>query len=493
MNIRKLYIAGSSLLVGSMATQAQTDEKITYRLEEGTTLSTGEHAPFWLTANRQGLASIERNSGYLKIGAFRPLEKGKDLSYSWGMDVALVSGLDSRVIMQQAYLDVRYKGWQLSVGSKERDGELKNQQLSSGALVFSGNARPIPQVRFEVPEYLAVPYTNGWIGFKGHIAYGRFTDDDWQREFVTPGGKRTENVLMHSKALYIKVGREDRSRLQFEGGLEMAAQFGGTLINGNNRIHMYEGIEDFWKVLVPASGGSSTPIGEQTNIYGNQLGSWNMSLNYRIGGGWNIRPYYQHYFEDHSMMRAEYAWKDGLKGIEITFPKNPVVSSLVYEYLGTKDQSGPVYWDATPTLSEQISATDDYYNHSLYTGWQHYGMGIGNPLVASPIYNKNGEIRFQSTRVLARHFGISGNPTSELSYRMLLSLTRNWGTYSVPFYEIKREGSALVEVRYTPTQMNGWSFTLAGALDQGSMLGNNRGGMLTITKRGFLSMKGGRK
>lgn len=43
-------------------------------------------------------------------------------------------------------------------------------------------------------------------------------------------------------------------------------------------------------------------------------------------------------------------------------------------------------------FEEQISAKDNYYNHYLYQGWQHWGMGIGNPLLPGPIYNKNGQI-----------------------------------------------------------------------------------------------------
>ena len=83
-------------------------------------------------------------------------------------------------------------------------------------------------------------------------------------------------------------------------------------------------------------------------------------------------------------MFGEYGWKDCLAGIEITFPKNPVVSSFVYEYISTKDQTSPVYWDHTPEIPEQISGADNYYNHYIYSGWQHWGMGIGNLLSCLP-------------------------------------------------------------------------------------------------------------
>ena len=53
-----------------------------------------------------------------------------------------------------------------------------------------------------------------------------FTDDGWQKDFVAPGGKHTEHVLYHSKDLYVKIGNKEKFPLIFEGGLEMAAQFG---------------------------------------------------------------------------------------------------------------------------------------------------------------------------------------------------------------------------------------------------------------------------
>ena len=58
----------------------------------------------------------------------------------------------------------------------------------------------------------------------------------------------------------------------------------------------------------------------------------------------------------------------------------------------------------------------------------------------------------------------------------------NWGTYSLPFYEIKKNGNALAELKYTPHQLKGWDFTASLGIDRGAMLGKSAGGMLTIRK-----------
>jgi len=92
----------------------------------------------------------------------------------------------------------------------------------------------------------------------------------------------------------------------------------------------------------------------------------------------------------------------------------------------------------------------------------------------------------------ARHFGISGNPTSELSYRVLLSYTRNWGTYNYPYYDanskltVKANTSTLFELTFSPHKMRGWSFTTSGATDCGSVYGKNKGVMLTVRKVGII-------
>ncbi|SHE80308.1 Capsule assembly protein Wzi [Bacteroides luti] len=470
----------------STVAQAQSSDKVTYSIESGITTASGSHSPLWLNANKQGLSSLNKNNGYMEAGIFQPMDTSKIISYGYGLELAGAYNFTSSFIIQQAYVDVKYHKLELSIGSKERTGEFVNPQLSSGGLTISGNARPIPQVWAGLPNYIPVPGTNHWLSFRGHIAYGRFTDDNWQKEFTTPLGKRTTDVLYHSKAMYVKIGKEEICPLKFEFGLQMESEFGGTQYSNGNMFKMPSGIEDYFKAFVPMAGGEKTQVSDQENIEGNQLGSWHFSLNYKVKG-WNLHAYYEHYFEDHSMLFMQYPWKDGMAGIEITPPANPFVSGVVYEYIGSKDQSGPVYWDHNNVINEQISARDGYYDHGFYTGWQHWGMAIGNPLFTSPIYNNNGQITFTNNRIIAHHLGISGKPIPELQYRVLLSHSDNWGTYDRPFKDIKKNTSALVELTYSPCKLTGWSFTASGATDRGSLLGNNTGTMLTIRKTGLLT------
>ena len=145
--------------------------------------------------------------------------------------------------------------------------------------------------------------------------------------------------------------------------------------------------------------------------------------------------------------------------------------------------------ETLPPIDHSFTGADNYYNNSQYAGWEHWGQGIGNPLVTSPIYNKDGNLAFESNRVKGFHIGLNGSPTSEIDYRILVSVAKHWGTYGSPYRNIRRNQNGLLEVTYKPEQIRGWSFTLAGAVDGGNMLGESWGGMLTIRKTGLIGKK----
>ncbi|MBP1615294.1 MAG: hypothetical protein H6Q13_2742 [Bacteroidetes bacterium] len=473
----------TTLLLAAFASvfaKAQSTKELTYTIRTGLTNSSGSHAPLWLSANKQGLSSISKDNGYLLAGLFLPMDSAKSFSYAFGLELATAYNFTSSFIVQQAYADFNYRRITLSIGSKERQPEFVNPTLSSGGLTLSGNARPIPQVWVGLADYLPVPHTHEWLAIRGHIAYGRFTDDNWQKDFATPRAKRTREVLYHSKAFYFKVGNRQKFPVVFEGGIQMETQFGGKQYVDGIKTNLPSKLKNYFKVIVPSAGGKESPVSDQENIEGNIVGSWHASLSYYTGD-WKLRAYYEHYFEDHSMLAFSYPWVDGLYAFELTFPKNPVVSQFVYEFMGSCDQTSPK--SGRPITS----SFDNYYNHGIYSGWQHWGMGLGNPLLTSPIYNTDGQIQFQNNRVLVNHFGITGNPTSELSYRMMLSLTRNWGTYEQPYEKMKTQTYTLAELTYAPAKLNGWSFTASYATDHGSVIGNNNGGMFVIRKSGLLS------
>ena len=182
-------------------------------------------------------------------------------------------------------------------------------------------------------------------------------------------------------------------------------------------------------------------------------------------------------------------WKDGQIGLEINFPKNKWITSIIWEALNTKNQSGPILYDGShgwEKYNYQISAQDNYYNHNIYDGWQYMGMGMGNPLLPGPLYNEDHSISFRSNRVRAQHLGISGNPSNEWNYRILITFTRHWGTYKNPLEKQLKQFSSLYELTYSPNWKKEWNISLALGLDRGNYLGNSTGGILTVRKTGTI-------
>lgn len=465
----------------------RAEDSIRYEIEARASLSFGENTPFWLANNLQGLGSPRKNSGFVKAGAFKDIDRDK--KFSWGAGVSLAGAWRnvSPFYVHQLYGEIRYRSLGVMAGSKEIAGNLSDPRLSSGGLLYSGNALPIPQLRAGIFDYADFWGTRGWLGVKGYMAYGMFTDSRWQKSWAAPGTKRTEDVLYHSKGLWLRGGNTDVFPLQGEIGIEMATQFGGRSYQDGKEISMGHGFKKWWHAFFPHSGSEGTHLGDAVSTEGNMLGTYDFALSWLPAADWSVKAYYQHYFEDQSQMTFEYGWKDGLWGIEAVLPSNRFVSGIVIEYLYSKDQSGAVFNNSTPEIPEQISGRDEYYNHFLYSGWQHWGMGIGNPLILSPVYNRDHNLWLSDTRIEAWHIGLKGSPLPELDYRVLMSYSRNWGTYTRPLPEELANFNALLELTWKPERFKGWEASLGIAGDTGRLLGKSFGMALTISKTGWIN------
>lgn len=494
--IRKSIITLICILpLTALAQASRLGENVQYSASLNASTSTGEVAPLWFTANRYGLGTDNTSFGYLRAGIQRNIEDDslRNWKIGYGADLVGSTGMDRNIVLQQLYTDIQWKKILLSIGQKERQMEFKNNELSSGAMTSGINARPLPQIRLEIPEYISIPGTKGWIGLKAHLAFGIYTDNKWQKEFTQQIGTYSANSLYHSKALFLKIGNEQKFPLSLSGGLEVCSQFGGEIwgvyssdgmsIDPHQKIGW--GLKQFSNALF--FGGDDITDGDFSNRAGNQLGSWHARLDYK-GSGWKAGLYIDHFFEDESQLFWQYGWKDMLIGLEVNLPKNRIINTLVYEHIGTKDQSGPVYHDATDNLPTQMSGSDEYYNHGLYGAWQHSGMTMGNPLLLSPLYNK-GEIYVFHNRINAHHIGLSGQPCNELSWRMLYTHEKSWGTYLFPLLNPMKGNFLLAELTYSPKKLNGLSITGSYGHNDGELLGNSNGAMLTIKYQGAFNKK----
>ncbi|WP_243664813.1 capsule assembly Wzi family protein [Rhodothermus marinus] len=181
--------------------------------------------------------------------------------------------------------------------------------------------------------------------------------------------RHTRGTYLHQKFLY---GRLNLHGWQLYGGLVHDAQWGGTSpIYGPQP----DGIDDWWRVFWGMGGAPDAPPADQVYYQGNHLGIWDVGLKGRIGTvGLHI---YRHFlFNDKDGLKLKNPG-DGLLGVALTFENLPV-AQLVYEYLYSKRQSGPM--PPGPGRGGP-GGQDNYYNHWLYrSGWTYYGRTISNPL-----------------------------------------------------------------------------------------------------------------
>lgn len=487
-------------LVNQAKAQCQLLDSLSIRYEMQMSVSDNQ-TPLWLNANRYGLGSLSKTNGYMRVGLSNDsaIKHNNTWRFGYGIDIVGAYHHSSKLLVQQLYTDLTYRWFTLSIGSKQRDMEMKNQLLSSGAQTIGINARPIPQVRIGIEDYKDLSFTKNWLAIKGHIAYGYMTDGNWQDKFAADNSKWTNGTLYHSKAGYLRIGNESKA-LSFELGLEMATIFGGTVhwIDGDGNPKIFKGgngVSSFWNAFIP--GGSDFQEEEQgyINVEGDQLGSWVTRLTYR-NQSFDVALYADHFFEDHSALyhlgyygygkdgdwqkrsRKLYLYpiKDGLVGSEFTFKNQDLVKNVVLEFINTRYQSGPIYHDHTATVPDQIAGQDNYYNHTYYPGWQYYGQVIGNPLYLSPIYNKDGAMEIKDNRFFAWHFGAMGNLSDYFKYRILATWQKGYGTYRNPYLEPQKNTSIMGELEYDfAKKIKGLRVRVAYGLDKGSLIGNNNG------------------
>lgn len=475
----------TALLFALSGARAERPDSLRYEAELRATASAGQYTPFWMVNNLHGLGSPEKNNGFLRLAAFKDVDNNRKFSWGAGADVAVNWRLPSGFFVRQLYGELKYRSVGMYLGSKITDEGFDNPELGSGDLLYGRNYLPIPQLRIGIFEYEPLKFTNRWLAVKGYVAYGMFTDGGWQEHWAAPDTKFTQDMLYHSKGLWLRGGDRGRFPLEAELGIEMGTEFGGR-IHVDDRIYdMPHGIKNWIKAFFPGHGDNSSPHGERYNIEGNYMGTYDIALSwYPKDAPWHLRAYYQHYFEDQSQMTFEYGWKDGLWGIEAFLPPNKWVDCVTYEYLYSKDHTGPVYNDASADNPEQVSGRDWYYNHYLYPGWQTWGSGIANPLFLSPLYNRNHHLWFYDTRIIAHHLGLSGHPTDEVKWKLLLTYTRNWGCYLYPYEDVLTNFSAYAEAEWRPKRFKGWFGKAGIGFDTGDLIGKNFGAMLTVGYQG---------
>ncbi len=479
----------------------------------GVTVNAGSEklAPYYIASNRGGTVT-QQLSTLINLEASHKMDTTQRLSYGFGLEMwggyasaasyqhydaatdafAATNLHPSRAWIQQLYAEGKYRSMFLTIGAKKMTSTLVNQTLSSGDLIMSENARPFMGFRMGFIDFQNIPFTSGWLQIAGEVGYFKSNDGNWLKDHYNYYSNFvTTDYWFNYKKAYFRT-RPDQ-RLVLTIGAQASCQFGGTQNRYNHaklveHIKMKANAQTFFHTLIPGKGGNN--IGD-LYVEGNHLGSWDIALDYKLPHGNIIRGYYQNFWEDGSSVGKLNGF-DGLWGIEFRSTRKSFLNGITLEYLDFTNQSGPIHWapnDHPDTPIEgQATGGDNYYNNYAYNGYHAFGMSIGSPFIKSPLYHRDGYMRYVDNLVRGVHVGITGNITPDITYRALASYRKAWGNNEYPRATGVSSTSMMLEMTCRPHRLPHLAITTQLAFDSGQLYGNNAGGLVSIAYYGNLSL-----
>lgn len=443
---------------------ATTTDSLTYRIEQTITASDGTFAPFWLQNQHFGTISPQPFSTTLRATFAGRTTFTSTISLDYGLDAVLnaSNGNASSGWIQQLFLHARWLIFDLTIGSQENQQLLTDRFLSSGALIFSPNSRPMPQISAGIDRFTSVPFTRNQIKFRGGITHGWFTDNTY-----------VPDIWLHHKYFHLRLA--DRWPVRIQLGLDHMAQWGGKLPDQPAQDFT---LLAFKNIFLARSGGDASSVYEKNNAMGNHILSEHARLEVEIGN-FIGSLYWQNIIEDSPFRLAP--WKmmnreDGLWGLSVENKTLPVFQKVVFERINTTDQSGYIH-DKDGII---YGGQDSYFTNGTYLNdWAFHRRSIGNPLILSPLYNPDDSFRIQHIWINAYHLGFSGQ-TKNWTYRFMGTQVKHYNLKLQPFTTNNYWMAELTR----KIKSVGLSVRLAG--DTGLFPGNTTGIQFVFKKSGTL-------
>jgi hypothetical protein len=298
-----------------------------------------------------------------------------------------------------------------------------------GSLGVSGNAVPIPQIRFGIPEWTGIPLTNNFIQVRAHLSHGWLEEDRY-----------TKSPLFQEKVGHLLFGGD--FPLNVYGGLAHYAMWGGK----DNPFYgdLPSSFSDFFRVFIGVGGDERAPDVEADYLLGDHLGAWDFGFFLELNNV-KINFYRQLPLETKDNLKLK-SLQDALNGLSIRFDESLdlPIKGLTYEFLYTKWQDGPrtenILDDGTKCFEfpencrDPFQGNENYYNHHIYrVGWATRGRTIGNPLFRTSDIPLDRLIDgIDNNRIVAHHLGVE---TELLGTQLIgkFTISRNYGTRDDPF------------------------------------------------------------
>lgn len=472
--IKKFFLPAIVSLL-CISVKAQFLDSLSVKAGTLGTVASKNYQPLWITSNRFGVISdqqvdLSTNLSISNKHVFVLKEFVDDELFVHQDKILLGYGLNlinnnhfKNNIAQQAFVKLEYKNWSLRLGRFEEVLGNVDPVLSSGSLGVSGNAIPIPKMGIAVTDYTNVPFTHGWLQFKGSFAHGWFGNNRYMK-----------NAYYHEKTFYLRAGK---GPFKVYGGVQHFAEWGGK--RGDRQLERsWKGFWDVVLVKQADDGSVGTAInGIKPSRAGDQRGLLEAGADLETGKA-IFHGYAQVPFE--SGEEIDTRNRSVLAGFAVSF-KESWIKKIVAEFIYTKN------------MNEFVSPKqrNSYYNNGYYrTGWEYDNRIIGTPLFMNRITashyfsdiqpfdwnatenNIPGNENIVDNRISGIHAGIQYAVNKIIAAKTLFTYTRNYGTWAASEFDpVKVQFYTLQEFNIVPLHSR-WAFKLAAAADFGQLSGN---------------------
>ncbi len=441
--------------------------------------SDSQSTPFWMRSLQYGSVPIENPGIGVRLGMHRMYQREKRYDWKYGVEVNAWGGQQSAIFLTEAYVSGRRGGWELWAGRKKEIYGLGDTTLTSGFYAWSGNALPMPKIQLGTPGYLNL--LNKWIGLKMTYAHGWFDNRG-----------PLENVMLHQKSLYGRIGKPD-SRLNLFGGLNHQVQWGGNRIvplATKRAINVYpSSLNAYFYVVTVLKNKNWVAVDPNTtsddtdNQYGNHLGSIDIAAAYNTNWG-GVLLYRQTAYEQGAVFNLTPA-DDGLTGLSLRLDGQHFIEGVLIEHLYTGNQGLYRSWIAKlfNTVDTHNGEKIEYmYNGARSTGWWYQADEIGTPLIMRDTKTLLGGNQFTYNAVNVIYLGIRGHISDEIDW--VFRGSRSTNTFlrpskSIPPIYLQQSYSLLIN----RVQNEKLTYSFHVSYDQGDMLKGSVGFMASARYR----------
>ena len=409
-------------------------------------LSTGGTMPFWSTANQGGIMP-DYNGGVALVQAYKTFDETKTFQWhagasfaaNWQPDNPLnTTGLPLSAMADELYIGARWKVLRADIGAMHREREFLGSDLCLGSLsvneghiIESNNARAIPGYKLTLEPW-AVPFTGKHLLISGVWGDYKTFDDRYMKD-----------ALIHRMQAYLTY--DSRNHFYVRIGLDHYALWGGTGPGGKT---MKTSFANYLRISTGRSASSDPDDGtfsDKLNCLGDHGGAEELRMGWRYDD-FDVTFQYEKPYSDKSGMRFNNL-PDGAYTLHFSFKdKDRWVSDILGEFHYTMWQSGPRHdsetykdedgneipyvWSEHKEMN--FFGGDNYFCNGEYqSGWTCCGRSICGPLFSTKLYN-DGYYRIYNNRLIAYHFGLSGKLFRYAPYRLMLTYSRNCGTFFAP-------------------------------------------------------------